>query len=37
MKLGTLTEDRAFQQEPVDLATMFESMNGVVTAELSSL
>ena len=37
MKLGTLTEDPAFQQEPIDLATMFDSMNNVVTSELQSL
>mmetsp|Transcript_24059 Transcript_24059/g.28149 ORF Transcript_24059/g.28149 Transcript_24059/m.28149 type:complete len:154 (+) Transcript_24059:1035-1496(+) len=37
MKLGTLTEDRAFQQEPVDLITMFDAMNNVVSGELGAL
>ena len=37
MKLGTLTEDNSFQQEPIDLVTMFDAMNNVVTTELDSL
>jgi len=37
VKLGTLTEDREFQQEPVDLTTMFGAMNNVVTNELDGL
>lgn len=36
-KFGTLTEDPLFQQEPMDLVTMFESMNTVVLRELDAL
>ena len=36
-KFGTLTEDPLFQQEPIDLVSIFESMNTVVTRELDSL
>jgi len=37
MKLGTLTEDRSFQQEPTDLTIMFDAMNNVVSNELDML
>ena len=37
MKLGTLTQDCAFEQEPVDLVTMFDSMNNVISSELVEL
>ena len=36
-KFGTLTEDTLFQQDPIDLVTMFESMNTVVVRELDGL
>ena len=36
-KFGTLTEDPLFQQEPIDLVSIFESMNTVVTRELDGL
>ena len=36
-KFGTLTEDPMFQQEPIDLVNIFESMNTVVVREIESL
>ena len=36
-KFGTLTEDPMFQQEPIDLVNIFESMNTVVVREIDSL
>ena len=37
MKLGTLTEDKDFEQEPLDLVTMFDSINNCVTRQLETL
>ena len=37
MKLGTLTEDKDFEQEPLDLVTMFDSINKCVSRQLETL
>lgn len=37
MKLGTLTEDKDFEQEPLDLVTMFDSINNCVSRQLEVL
>ena len=36
-KFGTLTDDPTFQQEPMDLCSMFQSMDQVVQKELDNL
>ena len=37
MKLGTLTEDKDFEQEPLDLVTMFDAISNCVKSKLEQV